>query len=89
MLTEALRWAARRAWSLKRSLDTTNETSNAFLLPAGLNERMTELDGQAVERELEFIQRQINETAITLYGIGPEDRAAIEAFSKRAESSDS
>ena len=27
---------ARRAWSLKRTLDTTEETSHAFLLPAAL-----------------------------------------------------
>ena len=34
---EALTQLARRAWSLKRSLDTTNETSHAFLLPAAIN----------------------------------------------------
>ncbi len=77
--SRALTHLARRAWSLKRSLDTTNETSHAFLLPTGLNERITGLDKAAVEAELAQIQRQIDERAFELYGIGPEDRAVIES----------
>jgi hypothetical protein len=67
---------ARRAWSLKRSLDTTNETSHAFLVPAAVNETSRE----AVERDLETIQQQIDDEAFRLYGIGVADRAAIEAL---------
>lgn len=78
----------RRSWSLKRSLDTLNEISHAFLLPPGLNEKVTGLDRDAIERELEAIQQQIDEVAFVLYGIGAEDRATIEASSKRAASSD-
>ena len=70
---------ARRAWSLKRSLDTVSETSHAFVLPAGLNERVTGLDRAAFETELAQIQRQIDDRAFALYGIGPEDRAVIES----------
>lgn len=73
---------ARRAWSLKRSLDTVNETSHAFLLPSGLNERITGLDRSAVEAELAQVQRQIDDRAFELYGIGPEDRAVIESSNR-------
>ena len=31
---------ARRAWSLKQRLDSNNETSQAFLLPPALNEKV-------------------------------------------------
>lgn len=77
---------ARRGWSLKRSLDTANETSHAFVLPAGVRSKVGELDVRAIERELEDIQRQINELAFELYGLGEEDRATIEASTKRATS---
>lgn len=81
--THALARLARRAWSLKRSVDTTNETSHAFLLPPGLNEKITGLDQGAVEREIEAIQKQIDEAAFTLYGICVEDRQYIEETSTR------
>jgi hypothetical protein len=77
---------ARRAWSLKRSLDTTHETSHAFLLPPGPNEKVTGLDPVAVEREFAQIQREIDDHAFRLYGIRAEDRATIEASSKRGAS---
>jgi hypothetical protein len=78
---------ARRAWSLQRALDSTNETSHAFLLPPGLNEKCTGLDRGAAARELEMIQKQIDDAAFHLYGIGQEDRAAIEASSGCAAAS--
>lgn len=80
--SRALGALARRAWSLKRSLDATNETSHAFLLPSGLNERITGLAGAAVESELAQIQQQIDDRAFELYGIGPEDRAVIESSTR-------
>lgn len=69
---------ARRAWSITRSLDTMHETSHAFLLPPGLNEKITGLDPLAVEREMADVQQEIDEHAYRLYGIGPEDRALME-----------
>jgi len=81
--TAVLAQLARRAWSLKRSLDTTTETSHAFVLPPGVCERVTGLDRLAVDRELAAIQREIDDRAFILYGIGDEDRATIEAASKR------
>lgn len=77
--TIALGRLARRAWSLKRSLDTSTETSHAFVLPPGLAEKVTGLDRVAVERELESTQKRIDEAAFALYGIGADDRAAIQA----------
>jgi hypothetical protein len=78
----------RRAWSFKRSLDTTNETSRAFLLPPGLNERITEFHPPAIERELQLIQEQIDDVAFELYGIVPEDKVAIAASLRGTASSD-
>ena len=69
---------ARRAWRLRRLLDTINENSLAFLLPSALAERRSWLDPAAAGRELGRIQAQIDDLAFDLYGIGPEDRAAIE-----------
>lgn len=80
---DALATLAKRAWSLKRSLDTTNETTHAFVLPPGLNEMKTGLDAAAIESELLEIQREIDERVFVLYGIGDEDRAAIEASAKK------
>lgn len=84
----ALARLARRAWSLKRSLDTANETSHAFLLPLGPNEKVSGLNCSAVELELATIQKEVDETAVRLYGIDAEDRTTIEASAKRAASSD-
>jgi len=75
---------ARRAWSLKRTLDTTTETSHAFVLPPELYLRITGLDREAVESEIGSIQREIDEDAFRLYGIGPDDLGTIEASSPSA-----
>ena len=50
---------ARRAWSLKCTLDTVNETSHAFLLPAALQRKEcttedTEITEEEEEKEIEF-----------------------------------
>jgi len=75
---QTLATLARRAWSLKRSLDTTTETSHAFVLPPGLNERMTGLDPAAIERGLAGLQREIDDLAFACYGIDGEERQRIE-----------
>jgi hypothetical protein len=86
---QRLQHLARRAWSLKRSLDTKNEPSHAFLLPSGLNEKITGLDGSVVERELGEIETQIDDEGFRLYGISAEDRATIEASAQAASSESS
>src|SRR5690606_2804670 len=73
---------ARQAWSLKRTLDTTNETSHAFVLPPGLHEKLTGLSRVVVEHELAELQHQIEDESYQRYGIGPDDRVPIEAMTK-------
>lgn len=72
---------ARRAWSLKRSFDTVNETSHAFLLPAALRqaqgERLGVFDPPAIEAELNRIQANIVAIAFELYGFSEADREAV------------
>lgn len=88
---------ARRAWSLKRSLDTHNEASYAFLLPAGLNETATGFERERAEKELVSIQDEIDDKVYCLYGIGSDDRSTIagsssngvESFSETASGSES
>lgn len=84
--TERLAALARRAWSLKRSLDTRNETSHAFTLPALLQAQGGTLVERAgawaarvaeAEAELARIQAEIDERCFDLYGIGEADRRAI------------
>lgn len=70
---------ARRAWSLKRTLDTVEETSHAFLLPAALRARLGAYDPPAIEAELARIQAEIDAIAFELYGLAEADRAAVQA----------
>lgn len=77
---------ARRAWSLKRLLDTTNETSHAFLLPQGLYENVLGRDRAEIQGEIESLQRQIDDAAFELYGIASEDRVEIETSFNRVAS---
>lgn len=67
---------ARRAWSLKRTLDTITETSHAFLLPAALRTRCGDYDPPAIEAELARIQAGIDAIAFDLYGFSETDRRA-------------
>lgn len=68
---------ARRAWSLKRTLDTISETSHAFVLPAALRTRLGDYDPPAIEAELARIQAEIDDIAFDLYGFNEADRAAV------------
>ena len=81
---QVLSGLARRCWALRRSLDAGNETSPAFVLPSVLNERITRFDPSATNAMLESLERQIDGLVFKLYGIGKEDRAAIEASACRA-----
>jgi hypothetical protein len=77
---------ARRAWSLKRSLDTRTETSHAFTLPALLQMPGDMLADRAAawearvrgaEADLVAIQAEIDDRCFALYGISDEDRRSI------------
>ena len=67
---------AREAWGKMRLRDSTNEASHAFLLPPGLNERVTGRDRLGIEEDLARIRRDIDDLARVLYGL---DSAALEA----------
>lgn len=69
---------ARRAWSLKRTLDTIEETSHAYVLPAALRARLADYDPVAIEAELSNIQIEIDSIAFDLYGFNEADRAAVQ-----------
>lgn len=90
---EALARLARRAWSLKRSLDARTETSHAFTLPALLQVAGADLVARAatwsehvrtVEAELVAIQAELDDRCFVLYGIDEADRRTItEGFGTR------
>lgn len=67
---------ARRAWSLRRTLDTIEETSHAFHLPAALRSRLGDYDPPAIDVELSGLQAEIDAIAFDLYGFDEADRAA-------------
>lgn len=67
---------ALRGWEHKRTLDTVNENSHAFMLPASLRSRLGSYDIAAIEVELASIQAEIDEIAFELYGFSQEDRVA-------------
>ncbi len=67
---------ARRGWSIKRALSSTEEKSHAFLLPAALRSRIGDFDPQAIDTELASIQAQIDDIAFSLYGFSDSDRMA-------------
>lgn len=75
---DQLRNFAVRACSLKRTLDTVQETSHAFMLPAALRSRLRDYDPPAVNAELACIQAEIDAIAFDLYGFSEADRAAAE-----------
>jgi hypothetical protein len=77
---------AHRAWVLKRTLDSTNETSHAFLLPQLLRARLGTFNTAAIDAELAGIQREIDDIAFDLYRITGEDRVQIEAWSRKSSS---
>lgn len=68
---------ARRAWSLKRKLDTVIETSHAFLLPATLRARMGDYNPSDIEAELDQIQVEIDAIAFDRYGFSKTDRQVV------------
>lgn len=67
---------ARRAWSLMRRLDTTTQTSHAFLLPTALRNRLDDFNPPTMETELTHIQSEIDSIAFDLYGFSDADRQA-------------
>ncbi len=85
---------ARRAWSMKRSLDTCTENAHAFVIPALLQVPAGTLVARAAawadrvrttDAELTGIQAAIDDRCFALYDINDEDRKAItESFGAAA-----
>lgn len=84
---EPLAMLGHRAWFLRRLLDTTDETSHAFVLPPGaLGYEASPIHLEAggfnradIHRELAGIEVEIDDKVFALYGISNEDRVVIEA----------
>ncbi len=79
---QSLSNAAHNAWSLKRGLDTIEETSHVFHLPAlfqvsgeMLNDRAKEwsFHVMGVEEKLSTIQSDVDAQALDAYGLEPSD----------------
>ena len=77
---------ANRAWALRREIDTCNETSHAFTLPALLKVEGGTVaartsawaeQSQSIEAELTAIQAEIDAACFKLYKIDTADRCAI------------
>jgi len=68
---------ARRSWSMKRNLDTVDETSHAFLLPSALRARISTFDPIQIDAELGHVQASIDDLTFELYGFSKADRDAI------------
>ncbi|WP_208852316.1 hypothetical protein [Roseomonas genomospecies 6] len=88
----ALAALARCIWSRKRALDTTEETSHAFLLPAALRTRLGDYNPAAATAELVRSQADIDAISFGLYGFAEADHAAAltgnEAGAAEANGSD-
>jgi len=67
---------ARHGWSLRRALYSTDETSQAFALPAALGDKFGTQDAASLEAELARVQAKIDEITFDLYGFSETDRNA-------------
>ncbi|MER0239228.1 hypothetical protein [Fulvimarina sp. MAC8] len=79
---------ANGSWSRKRNLDSTVETSHAFLLPHALRQRLGDYDPTSIQAELAAIQAEIEEIAFDLYGFSDADRAAAHGSSGAMDDDD-
>lgn len=85
---EAIALLARQSWSFKRLLDSQEEVSHAFALPAALLARLGDYDPPAIEAELARIQAEIDAIAFDLYGFSDGDRAAVQGDQSVANEGD-
>lgn len=78
---------ARRAWSIKRTLDAATETSHAFILPRLLLDRVISAERTTLEQALSGIEVQIDDKAFALYGIEDRDRDVVSQWGKSGSQS--
>lgn len=77
-ISNQLEQLARRAWWLRRTIDSVEETSHAFMLPGALRSRENDYDPPAIEVELDRIKAELDDLAFSLYGFCMSDRAAAQ-----------
>ncbi|HDY5065453.1 TPA: type II restriction endonuclease subunit M [Pseudomonas aeruginosa] len=68
---------ARRAWSLKRTTDSVNETSHAFVLPAALSAAASGDQSLVIKTEMDEIHAAIDAIAFELYGFEGAGREVV------------
>jgi hypothetical protein len=75
---------ARQAWSIRWWMDSSHETSHAFLVPQAINDHVTRMNQATPNERLDEIQSRIDELAFDLYEIEGQDRDEIESSTGRA-----
>lgn len=68
---------AKKAWSLKRLLDSTTETSHAFLLPIILIEQKNIFKINEIKLQLNKLQKDLDDFSFKLYNISNTDILSI------------
>ena len=76
---------AKRAWAIKRELDSTDEPSHAFVLPKSLASRLGIFDPAALTMELEQLITEVDDLVFGLYGLSDSDKTEIMQFEVVAE----
>lgn len=76
---------SQRAWSLKFTADSIEETSHAFILPPALRTRIDGYDIPSIETELIQIQADIDLTVLDLYGFDEADRNLMKIIESSTE----
>ena len=72
-----LRNLAYNSWSLKRDLDSIDESSHAFSGPEALRHRLGKSKLDAISIELKNLQDKVDDLAFDLYGFGETDRSSV------------
>ena len=78
---------AKRAWTIKRELDSTNEPSHAFFLPKFLATRTGLFDTTKLNIELERLNAEVDDLVFELYGLSNSDKTEIMQFEVASEDS--
>ncbi len=83
-----LRQLAKMGWAAKRRLDTIEETSHAFILPASIRNRVGDYDSLHLESIICNVLAEIDTLAFDLYKFTEADRDAARAQISNAPTSD-
>lgn len=80
---------ARDAWSLKRELASSNETSHAFVLPVPIHHKLAKESSEEIDEKLEGIQSKIDKIGFDIYGFSEEDQSSALAINHLEKSEES